>query len=203
MKRPVQREWVADVLETIPSVIFLALWRSDVDMQLAGWIGVALAAIQLAGFYLFRVRFNPIMLGINVHLLIITPLIMTAFYMGAREFSDTLAANSYRGVLVTVFLVGCALTLLSPRGFIGADNLPKSDRWKLSAVLLSASALAILWAFSYAGSTLLAVAAPTMGLFGLRRFLLARTLDSDDRAGRLMTASAGSAFLTGTDADSI
>jgi len=74
-------------------------------------------------------NFNPIMLGINVHLVIITPLIMAAFYAGAREISDTLVAHSYRGVLVTVFVVGCALTVFSQRGFIGTDGLPKGSRW--------------------------------------------------------------------------
>lgn len=190
-------------MEATPSIIFLALWRSDVDMQLAGWIGATLAAIQLVGFRGLRIQFNPIMLGINVHLLIITPLIMTVFHIGARELSDTLVAHSYRGVLITVFLVGCALTALSKHGFIGVDNLSKSDRWKQSTILLAASVLAIVWAFSYRGNTVLAVAAPLIGLFALRRFLLARNFDNDNQVGSLVTASTGSAIVAGTETDSI
>jgi hypothetical protein len=37
-----------------PPIIFLALWRSGADIELAGWLGVGLAAIALIGFRLFR-----------------------------------------------------------------------------------------------------------------------------------------------------
>lgn len=203
MNTSLQRAWATDIVEAIPSVVFLALWRSDMDMQLGGWIGAALAAIQLIGFRCVRAQYNPIMLGINTHLLIITPLIMAAFIAGAREFSDALVAHSYRGVLVTVFLVGCCLTLVSPRGFIGVDNLPRADRWKNSGILLAASAFAIAWALNYTGGTLLAVAAPMIGLFGLRRFLVARTLDGSNQMGGIVALGAGSGLLGGADADGV
>lgn len=203
MKRWLQRGWVIDIVEGAPSIVFLALWRSDVDMQFAGWIGVALAAIQLCGFRYFGLRNNPLMLGINVHLLLITPLIMTAFHVGARDLSDTLVAYSYRGVLVTVFLVGCALTLFSPRGFVGVDNLRRIDRLKHSTILLAASALAILWGFTFNGSTAIAVAAPLIGLFSLRRFLVSRELDRDIRLGALIGATAGAQLSGRSNADSI
>ncbi|NGO54082.1 hypothetical protein [Allomesorhizobium camelthorni] len=172
-----QREWLTDILESAPSIIFLVLWRSDVDMEMAGWLGVGLAAIVLIGFRLSRVHFNPILLGINVHLLIITPLIVTVSQMGALDLARALTAASERGVLVTVFIVGCALTAFSRRGFIGTDDLPDSSRWGYSLILLVASAAAIIWAFTYTGNTLLAIAVPMMGLFGLRRLLVARWLD--------------------------
>lgn len=200
MSTSLQRAWATDIVEAIPSVVFLALWRSDMDMQLAGWIGAALAAIQLIGFRYFRLQYNPIMLGINIHLLIITPLIMAAFTAGAREFSDMLVAHSYRGVLITVFLVGCGLTLVSPKGFIGIDNLSRTDCWKNSGILLAASAVAIAWAFNYTGGTLLAVGAPMIGLFGLRRFLVARTIDGSNQIDGIVALGAGSTLLAGADA---
>jgi hypothetical protein len=203
MSTSLQRAWATDIVEAIPSVVFLALWRSDMDMQLAGWIGAVLAAVQLIGFRYYRVQYNPIMLGINIHLLVITPLIMAAFAAGAREFSDMLVAHSYRGVLITVLLVGCGLTLFSPRGFIGIDNLSRTDCWKNSGILLAASAVAIAWAFNYTGGTLLAVAAPMIGLFGLRRFLVARTLDGSNQIGGIVALGAASSLPGGTDADGV
>lgn len=88
-------------------------------MQLSGWIGAALAATLLIACRYFRIQFNPIMLGINVHLAIITPLIMAAFHAGAREISDAFVAHSYRGGLVTVFLVECARTVFSTWFYLG------------------------------------------------------------------------------------
>jgi hypothetical protein len=154
--------------------VFLALWRSGLDMEVAGWTGVALAAMILVGLRLFRVPYNPILLGINVHLVVITPLIVAVFRLGATEFGSALVAASERGVLVTVFIVGCALTALSQRGFIGADGLPATSRWIYSSILLAALTAAIAWSFTYEGSTLLAVGLPMMGLFALRRLLIAR-----------------------------
>jgi hypothetical protein len=199
MRTSPQREWAIDILEAAPSIIFLALWRAGLDMQLAGWTGAALAAIQLIGFYRFRIPDNPLMLGINVHLLIITPLIMASLAIGAREFSDALVVHSYRCVLVTVFVVGCALTLSSRRGFIGVDGLSKAGRWRKSAILLVASAVAVLWAFFNTGSASFAVALPMIGLFALRRFLIARTLDNSTRLSVIVAVGGGSSFLAGTE----
>ena len=184
------KEWLTDILESAPSIIFLALWRSDVDMELAGWIGVALAAATLIGLRLFRIPYNPILLGINVHLVVITPLIVTAYGLGSAEFARALVAGSERSVLVTVFVVGCALTAFSRRGFVGQDNLPATSRWIYSSILLAALAAAIVWSFTYAGGTLLAVGLPMMGLFALRRLIVARWLGRAHPAGSGSKATA-------------
>jgi hypothetical protein len=76
-------------------------------------------------------------------------------------------------VLVTVFIVGCALTAFSRRGFIGTIDLPAPSRWVYSSIRLVTSAAAIVWAFTYASNTLFAIAVPMIGLFGLRRLLVA------------------------------
>lgn len=191
-----QKEWLTDILESAPSIIFLALWRSDVDMELAGWIGVALAAVTLIGLRLLRTPYNPILLGINVHLLVITPLIVAAYGLGLAEFARALVAGSERSVLVTVFVVGCALTAFSRRGFIGQDDLPATSRWIYSSILLAAVAAAIVWSFSYAGGTLLAVGLPVMGLFALRRLIVARWLDRTRRTGSGSIATATGFALT-------
>jgi len=129
------------------------------------------------------VSYNPILLGINTHLLIITPLIVTIFRLGATELGRILVAGSERGVLVTVFVVGIGLTIFSPRGFIGAGDLPAGRRIAYSSILLLVLASSIVWSFAHAGSTLLAVGLPMMGLFAIRRLLIARLLDRGDLSG--------------------
>src|SRR5690242_470490 len=111
-------EWFADVSENIPSVVFLTLLRLGVELEAAGWIGAALAAIILVGLPALGSRYNPILLGINVHLLAVTPLIVAVFWWGEPNFGEMLTHYSYQAVLVTIFIVGLVLTLSSKRGFI-------------------------------------------------------------------------------------
>ncbi|MFN7025832.1 MAG: hypothetical protein ACK4QP_15235 [Pseudorhizobium sp.] len=191
-----QRERARDLVEALPSLVFVALLRSDVDLQVTGWVGAALAGLQLIGFRYHRLHNNPIMLGINIHLLLITPSIMITQWAGAVGLSDTLLIHSYHGVLVTVFLVGCLLTVLSRRGFIGTEP-PQTASQRHSLVMVAASGLAVGWGFAFAGSALVAVAIPLMVLFGLRRLLIARICNGAGSANGVVAAGAGSAAWAG------
>ena len=193
-----QREWLTDIVEGAPSILFLALWQSDVDIRFTGWAAAALAATVLIGFRLFRVSYNPIMLGVNIHLLIITPLIVTLFYLGANGWGRVLFAFSHRAVLVTIFLVGCTLTVFSRRGFIGIEGLPDPRRLTYSLVLLAASIAAIAWTFTYKGVPVVAIAIPLMALFGVRRLLVARWHDRNDRSEAVLVVGPASALTAGS-----
>ena len=195
MRSSQQKEWLKGALESAPSVAFLALWQGQAGLEAAGWTGAALAAAVLVGFRHYRVAYNPILLGINIHLLLATPVIVALFRLGLPDLGRTLVGHAHRGVLVTVFLVGCTLTLLSERGFIGLSGLPVAKREAYSAVLLAASAATIVWSFVFASrsGTLVAIAVPFMALFGLRRFLIARWHDRSHEANGF-AAGAGPAF---------
>lgn len=184
MRTSRQKEWLTGAIESAPPVAFLALWQSQAGLEAAGWTGAALAAAVLIGFRHYRVPYNPILLGVNTHLLLATPVIVALFRLGAPDLGRTLVGYSHRGVLVTVFLVGCALTLVSQRGFLGLSGLPAAKRQACSAILLAASAATILWSFVFAAgsNTLLTIAVPLMALFGLRRFLIARWHDRSHEA---------------------
>lgn len=190
MQTSLQRQWLTDILEAVPSIAFLALWRNDFGMELAGWVGAALAGTLLSAFHLFKLRSNPIMLGINVHLVVITPLIVGLSRLGAPELGRLLATGSYEGVFVTVFCVGCVLTLFGKEGFIGVTGLAATDRRKLSLLLLASAAAAATWAFWFDGGALLKVAAPMLALFAIRRFIVARTIDRSSHAAGLLVGTA-------------
>lgn len=176
-----QRDWLTDILEGLPTIIFVALWRSDVDQEFAGWIGAGLAATVIAGFRLSGVRFNSILLGMNLHLMVVIPAIEALFVFGTPDLARTLIATGETGVLVFVFIVGCILTAFSPRGFIGIDGLPPAARRTYSMILLAVSAATIPWSFLNLGHTLLSIGIPVMALFGLRRLLIARWQDRAHR----------------------
>lgn len=200
MTTSLQREWARDLVEALPSLVFVALLRSDVDLQVTGWVGAALAGLQLIGFRYLRLQNNPIMLGINIHLLLITPLIMITQWAGAVGLSDTLLVHSYHGVLVTIFLVGCLLTAVSRRGFIGIEP-PQIATQRQSIVMVAAAGLGVVWGFAFAGSALVAVAIPVMILFGLRRLLIARIADEAGSANGVVAVGAGSAVWAGAGTD--
>jgi hypothetical protein len=170
------------------------LSQSHFDIRVAGWAGAALAAIVVVGFSVLRMHQNPIALGVNIHLLIITPLIVLVFYLGAQDTGRMLFASAYRGTLVTIFLVGCALTAFSRRGFIGIEGLPTIRRWSYSLILLAASAITIAWSFSSARPTSIAIAIPIMALFGLHRLLVARWLDGSGQSNALFLLGPGTAL---------
>lgn len=171
-----KREWYADVVESIPSIVFLTLWRSGWDLEQAGWVGSASALMTLAVFRYLRWPYTPILLGINIHILVITPLIVSLFKLGAEQLGSNLISLSYNGVLITVFLVGLALTIFSKQGFIGVSGLPPIERRINSIMLLSASAVTILWAFFLTKSTsaFVSVAIPLIALFIIRRLMIAQ-----------------------------
>jgi hypothetical protein len=193
VRRSQQKDWLTDVIESAPSVVFVALWQGHMGLQAAGWTGAALAAAVLIGFRRYRVAYNPILLGINIHLLLMTPVIVALFRAGIPDFARMLVGYSQTGVLVTVFLVGCFLSVRSPRGFLGLSGVPAGKRHAYSAVLLAASAATVVWSLVLAAGagTLVTVGVPLMALFGLRRLMIARW---NDRANDLSGLAAGAAL---------
>ena len=159
-----------------------------------------MAGLQLLAFRYHRLYNNPIMLGINIHLLLITPLIMITQWAGAAGLSESLLLHSYHGVLMTVFLVGCLLTVLSRCGFIGIEP-PQTATQRHSLVMVAAPGLAVIWEFAFAESALVAVAIPLAVLFGLRRLLIARICDGTGSANSAVAVGAGSAVWTGAGTD--
>lgn len=186
-----QREWVTGVLESLPSVTFLALWRGEVTgLEAAGWIGSAVAAAVLLLLQARRTPCDPILLGINLHLLAITPLIVGLFQLGQVGLARVLVDTAHNGVLIAVLVVGGTLTVFGPRGFIGLDGLPAALTRSYSGLLLAVAAAGVLWSFvNVGGSTLMSVGLPLMVLFGLRRYLVARWRDRAGGGGEVLAVA--------------
>ena len=158
------------VVEAAPSVAFALMWRATADLEAAGWLGAVLAFAVLLGFRIARIPADTIYLGINLHIALITPLIVGLYRLGWPQPTRLIEAHSFPAVLVTIFLTGCALTLWSQRGFIGQPGLPR----RCSLLLLAGSAATILWWVLVGGPDLVAVGLPIIGLFALRAAILRR-----------------------------
>lgn len=188
MEQSRQKQLVFDLLEGLPSIGFILLWRQTGDLELAGWVGCGLAASVFAVFALLKGRMHPVLLGVNCHILLVTPLIVGLFRFGGREIAEILVPYSYGAVLLTVTLVGVLLTVFSRSGFVGVSDLTARLGLRLSVVMIAVSATGTVWALSAPDKALLPVVATLTLLIVGRRFAAARRADS----------SAGAAILTGS-----
>lgn len=84
-----ESSWQLDLFEAAPSI------QSSGDLELAGWVGAAFAAGVLVGFRVRRMPYSPIFVGINLHLAIMTPLIV-----GLNRLPDDPDRKSHRGQLL-------------------------------------------------------------------------------------------------------
>ncbi|WP_330563311.1 hypothetical protein [Roseibium sp. FZY0029] len=91
-----QQQLLLDLFESLPSIVFILLWRQTSNLELAGWTGCGFAAFVLAGLVLLKARIHPVLIGINLHILLVTPVLVGFYRFGDRalaEFlTDTLTA---------------------------------------------------------------------------------------------------------------
>jgi len=186
-----QTQLVLDLLEGLPSVGFILLWRQTGDLEFAGWIGSGLALAVFALFRLLKGRMHPVLLGVNCHILLVTPLIVGLIRLGGGAVAEAIVPYSYGGVLLTVTLVGVALSLFPRSGFAGVSDLDGRLGSRLSLLMLAVSAAGTAWALAVPDKALLPVVVTLTLLIVGRRFLLARWSDSTDGAAALASASAG------------
>lgn len=177
MERSQQKQWFTDLLEGLPSIAFILLWRQWGDLELAGWVGSGLALFVFGAFFHLRSRMHPVLLGVNIHILLATPIIVSLFRFGDPAFAKVLVTYSHGGVLVTVLFVGVLQTLFANGGFAGLPNMSRSRQRRYSLMMLVVSALGAGWVLASPANSLVPVVATLTLLIGGRRYLLARWVD--------------------------
>jgi hypothetical protein len=185
-----QKRWLTDLMEGVPSIVFILLWRQSGDLVFAGWVGSTLCLMVLGALIGMKVRMHPILMGVNIHILLATPLIVGLFRLGFDGVGDVLAEYAYGGVLVTVFAVGFAQMLFSRSRFAALENVTDRVQLVFSAVLLAFCAFGAVWALLTPGSRFVPVVVTIAALIIGRNFLQARLSDKSAGAGVLVTASA-------------
>lgn len=183
--------WLTDLMEGLPSVVFIVLWRQSGDLELAGWAGSAAAFGVLAVLAAIRVRMHPVLIGVNLHILLATPVIVGLFRIGQADIGAVLASHAHGGVLVTVLIAGLVQTILRDDGFSALPGVARRTQIFWSCVFLGVCALGAVWALSRPESTLVPVAVTLTVLFLGRNFLKARSMDH----GRTGLAAASMGLL--------
>ena len=192
MARSRQAQIISGIAESAPSLIFLAMWRSNVDVELAGWTGAILAFSLIFGFAALRIRFDPILMGINAHMLLLAPIIHGAFVFGSADSARWLIDHAPTLVLVAIAVSMLSYQVARRPQMEDADLSPEAA-YRIGWVMTAVAFAAVPWAIVNEGQSLIAVVLPIAGMFALRRYLLAREFDR--RGG-----AAGVAVLTPADA---
>lgn len=185
MAKTRQKTLMIDVLESAPSIAFLIFLRNQSGLEMAGWIGSLAALIVFIALYLLNQKPHPVLLGVNLHLLFATPVIIGIDYLGAEWLASLLASHAHKGVLLTVCIVGLLQTVFLKGGFVGHLDLPQKIQTKYSCYLLAVGFIGLSWAFSTETGALLGVLLPLTAMIGLRNFLLARWQDNNSGAGAM------------------
>jgi hypothetical protein len=191
-----QKQLLLDLFESLPSIVFILLWRQTSDLELAGWTGCGLAAFVLAGFVLLKARMHPVVLGINLHILLVTPVLVGFFRFGDRALAEFLTGYSYSAVLLTVTVTGGVLTLFSRSGFVGVPGLPRYQRNRLSLLMLAVSLAGAVWACWAPDNSIFPVVATLTLLIGGRRFLIAGLSEKSANGVMLAPVLAGASDTT-------
>lgn len=162
------------LFENAPTLAFFAALEITGDLRLSGWIGAGLAALVVAAYLRRWLRPDPILLGITLAMLTLTPAVELLLALGLERPAALLIQEARVYVLGAVFLTGCALTALTEGGFLGAALEDRARGLMASLVLLGLSGAGLLWAGFIASGRVLEIALPLLLLFAARRMLLAR-----------------------------
>lgn len=175
--RNARTDFALGVVENLPSILFIGLWKTGVGLGAAGWSACGAAVLVLLLFRYLQRRPDTILLGLNISFVFTTPLIVGLFAGGHAELARWCIIYAGTGAVATVFATGLVLTAVSERGFVGADDLPRPTQRRYSAMLLLLTAGAVLWSALQVGDHWMAIVLPLVAIFAARRFLRAHLSD--------------------------
>ncbi|WP_412552205.1 hypothetical protein [Shimia sp. MIT1388] len=162
-------------LEYAPSAAFLATFLLSDDLRIAGWSGAACAFLTCFGYARRAVSPHSLFLGINLYLLMITPVIEGLYAANFATLASTLSAFARPLVFLSIFLTGSVLSMRAPSGFLLVLQVDDGAVKRTNALLLIASGMAAVWALVYNHNTALQLAVPMTLLFALHRTLKSRS----------------------------
>ncbi len=185
-----QKRLLLGTFENLPGLGFLVLSRATGDLRLAGWIGTVLAAAACCAYAKRIMPPHPVLLGINLFMVAITPLIELLHLSGNGAEANALIGNLDSLVLGSIFVTGVVLTLIGKNGFlVHQADTPRQMRI-YSAALLAVCATGIVWSLIMGDNHLVSLVVPLSLLFGLQQYLSAGASDRQSRGSAILAAPA-------------
>lgn len=161
-------------LEYAPSAAFLAAFMLSDDLRIAGWSGAGCALLNCFAYARRTVSPHSLFLGINLYLLMITPVIEGLYAANCASWASALSECARPLVFLSIFLTGSVLSLRAPTGFLLAPQVDDTAVKRTNTLLLIASGTAAAWALVYDHNAALQLAVPMTLLFALHRTLKSR-----------------------------
>lgn len=196
MPGTIQKRLLLEMFENLPGIAFMLLFRATDDLQLAGWVGTVLAASVCVTYVRNTLRPQPILLGINVFMVAITPVIEGLIMLGYRNAATLLTENIATLVLISVFVTGAILTRFRTDGFLNYQTSGTKQKRAHSAVLLFVCAIAIVWSLLAGDNYLISLGIPLMVLFGVHQLLRAGTTDQQARNGAILACTSSQSSVS-------
>lgn len=164
-----------EVVQFVP-VITLAssfIVAGGVDLGRAGTlfvISAALAVIITVALVIQKARLNPVLLGTNLWLVIGA----LAFGIPISPLADVVGSLQAAGLFATILIMGVAMTLTRPTGFIGMPHRTPATVRKLSIALLGLTAAILVWSYLFIDNIRLGGGLPFIVLNVTRRVMIRR-----------------------------
>lgn len=190
MAVPQQRQFLLGLAENLPGLSFLLLLRVHGDLRLAGWVGAILAGCVCFAYAKRVIRPDSILVGINLFMAAITPLIELLYQSGYPDQAQFLVRNIDTLVLCSVLMSGLVLTLWTKTGFLSHPSKNPKQTQLYSGIMLAVCTVCALWSSAFEGDRLISLALPLSLLFGVRHYLRARAADKRPHAGAAIAAPA-------------
>lgn len=172
-----QRQFLHGTIENLPGLSFLLLSQASDDLRLAGWVGTVLAVFVCAAYARRIIQPHPILLGINLFMVAITPLIEGLYRVNKPGLADLLVRNIDTLVLGAILATGLLLTLFTRNGFLPYPMKDPKQVKIQSWTLLSVCAIGTYWSQVIGNERLISLVLPLSLLFGLQHYFRARETD--------------------------
>lgn len=178
------RTITAEVIQFAPILTLASTFvvSGEVDLERAATLFVVAAgeAVMItAALLAVRARFNPVLLGTNLWLI----LGAAGYGLPIEPLADVLGRFQAAGLFACALAVGGLLTAVSPTGYIGVELPERRTVLAGSVILLALTAAALAWALIFADNVRLGGGLPFI-LLNVTRRVLGRQLvrRSDARA---------------------
>lgn len=169
-------KWTFALLQFVPLSLFAtyAFWHGapdDARWEMAFELASLAAIIQLAVILPQRRPANRLVLAANLYLLLGGLAFLSHQWWFLRFYESLQEA----AIFIVMLAVGTVATLASSAGYVGSQGAPGHRVKRASAVLLLATALALVLAVVFRGDRYVGAVYPIIGLAILQRVLLHHT----------------------------
>ena len=152
--------WQWTLLQFLPLIVFVNMGRLGYEYEERFLVAAGAALVVVALLAAFRVRMNPLLVGVQVWLLIEA----SAFLVHFPVLVDVLVALRESSFFLVIIVVG-AIYLARSKSLLSVDDVEAGVALRASLALLGLAGLALLFSIPLRGNEVIAGVIPSVVLF--------------------------------------